>query len=261
VQSGKLGTVAQTKTWMYNGHGILPAAEDAAVPTGVDYTMWLGPANKRAFNPNRFHYNFRWYWDYAGGLMTDWGVHLVDMVLLGMQTQTPKSISSFGGHIAYPNDARETPDTQTALYDFGTFQMSWEHTMGRQYGLYGMGHGISFTGNNGTLLLNRDGWEVRPEMENKQPKLEAIAWQKRADNGLDLHTVNFIEAVKADNASKLNCSIEAGAAVAKVCHMGNMALRAKQQINWNIELNKFDQKIANQLMTPEYHNGWKLPRI
>jgi predicted dehydrogenase len=261
VQSGKLGTVAQTKTWMYNGHGILPAAEDAPIPNGVDYDMWLGPASKRAFNPNRFHYNFRWYWDYAGGLMTDWGVHLVDMVLLGMQPQMPRAISSFGGHIAFPNDARETPDTQTALYDFGTFQMSWEHTMGRQYGLYGMNHGISFTGNNGTLLLNRDGWEVRPEMQNNKPQLEAIPWQKRVDNGLDLHTVNFIEAVKADNASKLNCSIEAGAAVAKVCHMGNMSLRAKQQINWNIELDKFDQKFGNLLMTPEYHNGWKLPKI
>ncbi|WP_246186144.1 Gfo/Idh/MocA family protein [Phnomibacter ginsenosidimutans] len=178
VHSGQLGTIAQTKAWMYNGHGILPPAADAPVPAGVDYNMWLGPAPNRTFNPNRFHYNFRWYWDYAGGLMTDWGVHLIDMVLLGMKAQMPERISSFGGHLAYPTDARETPDTQTALYEFSNFQLTWEHTMGRQYGLYGLNHGIAFTGDKGTLLLNRDGWEVRPEMDKKQLKMEAIAWQK-----------------------------------------------------------------------------------
>jgi predicted dehydrogenase len=261
VQSGQLGTIAQTKTWMYNGHGILPAISDAPVPAGVDYNMWLGPANKRAFNPNRFHYNFRWYWDYAGGLMTDWGVHLIDMVLYGMNASTPKNITAFGGHLAYPNDARETPDTQTALYDFGRFQMIWEHTMGRQHGLYGMGHGIAFVGDKGTLLLNRGGWEVRPEMDNKTPKLEAVSWQPNRDNGLDLHAKNFIESLQTRSADKLNCPIEAGALVAQVSHMGNVALRTGQQVAWNNAANKFENKQANELLTAAYHNGWNLPKL
>lgn len=261
VQSGQLGTIAQTKTWMYNGHGILPAAANAPVPAGVDYERWLGPAPKREFNPNRFHYNFRWYWDYAGGLMTDWGVHLIDMVLYGMKASTPKQITALGGHLAYPNDARETPDTQTALYDFGAFQMMWEHTMGRQYGLYGMGHGIAFVGDKGTLLLNRGGWEVRPEMDNKTPKLEAVSWQKSQDNGLDLHTSNFVEALQARNAAQLNCPIEAGALVAQVSHMGNVALRTGRQIAWDATAEKFDDKQANELLTASYHNGWKLPKM
>jgi predicted dehydrogenase len=261
VQGGKLGTIAQTKTWMYNGHGILPAAGNTPVPAGVDYNSWLGPAPKREFNPNRFHYNFRWYWDYAGGLMTDWGVHLIDMVLFGMQASAPKKITALGGHIAYPNDARETPDTQTAIYEFGAFQMIWEHTMGRQYGLYGMGHGIAFVGNNGTLLLNRGGWEVRPETENKTPKLEAVSWQKSQDSGLDLHTKNFIEALQNRNAALLNCPIEAGAMVAQVSHMGNVALRTGRQIAWDDTAKKFDDKQANELLTASYHNGWKLPKV
>mgnify|MGYP001765195718 CR=1 FL=1 len=258
VHSGKLGTIAQTKAWMYNGHGILPPAADAPVPAGVDYNMWLGPAPNRTFNPNRFHYNFRWYWDYAGGLMTDWGVHLIDMVLLGMKAQMPERISSFGGHLAYPTDARETPDTQTALYEFANFQLTWEHTMGRQYGLYGLNHGIAFTGDKGTLLLNRDGWEVRPEMDKKQPKMEAIAWQKRVDNGLDLHTANFVAAVKSRDAASLNCPIEAGALVAQVCHMGNAALRTHQSLHWNAADSRFAEKAANKLLLPKYANGWKL---
>lgn len=261
VQSGKLGTISQTKTWMFSSHGLLAPKPDAPVPAGVDYKMWLGPAKERTYNRNRFHYTFRWYWDYAGGLMTDWGVHLVDMVLLGMQTQAPKSIASIGGHFAYPTDDRETPDTQTAQFSFDTFQMSWDHSMGNQNGFFNQGHGISFGGSNGTLILNRGGWEVRPEKEKDKPKMDAVSWQNVKDNGVDLHTANFINAVKAKNASLLNCPIEAGAAVAKVCQMGNVALRSKEMLHWNNASQKFDSKTANEFLAAEYHNGWKLPKV
>lgn len=261
VHSGKLGKIAQTKAWMYNAHQVLPPANDAPVPAGVDYAMWLGPAPKRPFNANRFHYNFRWYWDYAGGLMTDWGVHLVDMVILGMKAGLPESVSGMGGHIAYPNDARETPDTQTALYAYKDFQLTWEHTMGRQYGLYGMGHGIAFTGEKGTLLLNRNGWEVRPEKDKDVPRMEEIAWQKRVDNGLDLHTANLVEAVKAGNASLLNCPIEAAVKTAIHCHMGNVAYRNGSTLHpaEHPKGLRFSEKEANKLLVPEYSNGWRLP--
>ena len=98
-------------------------APDEPVPAGVDYDMWLGPAPKRPFNRNRFHFNFRWFWDYAGGLMTDWGVHLIDMVLMGMDATAPHSVMSAGGMFAYPDSAMETPDTQQAIFEFDSFTM------------------------------------------------------------------------------------------------------------------------------------------
>jgi predicted dehydrogenase len=261
VQSGKLGTIAQTKAWMYNGHQILPPAIDGPVPAGVDYNMWLGPAPKRTFNANRFHYNFRWYWDYAGGLMTDWGVHLIDMVILGMKADLPVNVTSMGGHIAFPGDARETPDTQTALYSYKDFQLTWEHTMGRQYGAYGMSHGIAFIGEKGTLLLNRDGWEVRPEKDKDVPRMEVVSMQKRVDNGLDLHTANLIAAIKAGNAGLLNCPIEAAANTAIHCHMGNVAYRFGSTLHTHASPTgiTFLEKGANKLIMPDYQNGWKLP--
>jgi predicted dehydrogenase len=258
VQSSKLGTVAQCKAWMYNAHKILPKEAEKNVPDGVDYKMWLGPAPSRAFNPNRFHYNFRWYWDYAGGLMTDWGVHLIDIVLWGMNAVKPLTVASLGGHIAFPDDARETPDTQTALYNYPGFQLTWEHTMGRTGGLYQMGHGIAFTGTNGTLLVNRDGWKVVPEMENKAPKMEAVEWQPRVDRGLDLHTRNFIEAVQSGNKSILNCPIETGALCAIHCHMGNVAYRTGLVLTVD-DKSRFNSAKANTLALPGYQNGWKLP--
>ena len=112
VHSGKLGKIRTVRAWSYQGWmKSVPTVADSAVPEGVDYDFWLGPASKKPFNKNRFHFTFRWFWDYAGGMMTDWGVHIVDYALFGMQQYAPKSVMSMGGKFAYPDDACETPDT------------------------------------------------------------------------------------------------------------------------------------------------------
>ena len=121
---------------------------DEPVPAGVDYDMWLGPAPKRPFNRNRFHFTFRWFWDYAGGLMTDWGVHL-------LQT----------------------------IYTFKDFTVMWDHAIGIDDGAYGRNHGLGFVGENGTLVIDRNGWEVIPEKVNGQARMEAVPLQKQYGEG------------------------------------------------------------------------------
>ena len=96
------------------------------VPAGVDYDMWLGPAPKRPFNRNRFHGSFRYFWEYAGGLMTDWGAHMIGVALWGMQVTTPRSVVAMGGRFGFPDYDGETPDTLHVLYDFGHFSLSRE---------------------------------------------------------------------------------------------------------------------------------------
>jgi predicted dehydrogenase len=84
VHSGKLGNVRLVKAWAYQGWmKPVTVKPDSTPPPGVDYDRWLGPAKNRPFNENRFPFNFRWFWDYAGGLMTAWGVHMIDYALLG----------------------------------------------------------------------------------------------------------------------------------------------------------------------------------
>jgi predicted dehydrogenase len=262
VRSGKLGKISLTKAWMFRGGTTpLPVLSNEQAPEGVDYDLWLGPAKKRPFNRNRFHYEFRWFWDYAGGLMTDWGVHLIDMVLWGMNAEAPLAVMASGGKYVFPMDARETPDQQTVVYDYHNFQMLWEHNMASGTGNYGLQHGIAFIGENGTLLLNRGGWEVRPDKVKNAEKMEAIAWQPRTDDGLDKHTANFIEVVKSRKLEQLNCPIEAGARVAINCHMGNIAQRTGEKILWNAADYKFNSSKANELIKPDYQNGWKLPKV
>lgn len=262
VKSGKLGTIINTKTWMYRGTQPLPVLPDTTAPAGVDYNLWLGPAAKRPFNANRFHYEFRWFWDYAGGLMCDWGVHLLDIMLWGMGVSEPLSVSSVGGKRLFPTDARETPDYIHVTYDFGNFSNTWEHYMGIGAGQYGKGHGIAFIGTKGTLVVTRNGWEVIPEREGQQGfRMEAVPLIEKSDNGLELHARNFIEVMKNGKLDQLACPIHAGATVAINAHMGNISLRSGDKIYWDAAKGKFNNKTANTLIKPTYHNGFVFPKV
>jgi len=261
VKSGQLGNIRTVKVWCYQGWmkpG--PVVPDTAPPAGVDYAMWLGPAKKRAFNASRYHFNFRWFWDYAGGLMTDWGVHLIDYGLLGMNSPVPKTISALGGRFAYPDLYEETPDTLTTLYEFDNFNMVWDSAMGIDNGSYNRDHGIAYIGNNGTLILNRQGWEVIEERQSTHKVSKPFV--KASDHGLEMHMLNFFSAVRSRKKEELNCSIQAAAHVATVAQMGNLAFRSGQKLSWDNAKHQFsDQQINDKYLLAAYHNGYTLPKI
>lgn len=270
VQSGVLGNIRLVKTWAYQGWmKPVPILADESVPEGVDYKMWLGPAPDRPFNRNRFHFNFRWFWDYAGGLMTDWGVHEIDIALWVMEAVAPVSVMASGGKLAYPDDASETPDTLQAVYQYDNFNMQWEHATGIDLGPYRMREGISFIGNNGTLVVNRQGFEVFQEKEfagwgqEGSDKMEAIPSMQRPQDVsyLDLHTRNFVEAVKANDASLLNTPIDSGSIAAVNAQMGNIAFKTGEKIYWDSKKGNFKgSEAANRLINPTYNNGWEMSR-
>ncbi len=261
VQSGQLGNIRTVKVWCYQGWmkpG--PLVPDSAPPAGVDFAQWLGPAPKRSFNASRFHFNFRWFWDYAGGLMTDWGVHLLDYGLLGMKAGVPKSIAALGGRFAYPDMLEETPDTLTTLYEFENFNLVWDSAMGIDNGSYGRDHGIAYIGNNGTLILNRGGWEIIEEKQSKNKVSKPLVAAN--DNGLNKHWENFVSVVKSRKMADLHCSIQDGAHVATIAQMGNIAYRTGQKLFWDTNKERFtDDAVNAQYLMKEYHNGYKLPKF
>ena len=261
VHSGKLGTIRTVKVWCYlDWKQPLDVKPDGPVPAGVDYAKWLGPAPTRPFNPNRFHFTFRWFWDYAGGLMTDWGVHLLDYALIGMKVANPKSIVTVGGKFAKPDSADETPDTLMAMYQFDSFNIVWDHAIGIGNGNYGKDHGIAFIGNNGTLVLNRGGWEVLEEKKNANKVV--VPFQKSSDNGLEKHMVNFVDVIKTRKMSDLKGPIQAGADIASLSQMGNIAYRSGQKLLWDAEKQAFkDEAINKKYLMKEYHNGYQLPKV
>ncbi len=271
VRSGDLGNIRLVKVWAYQGW-MKPMVKkpDGPAPQGVDYARWLGPAPMRPFNPNRFHFNFRWFWDYAGGLMTDWGVHEIDIALYAMNAIAPKSVMASGGKLAYPDDPAETPDTLQAVFDYGDFSMLWEHATGIDLGPYDRTEGIAFIGNNGTLIVNRGGHEVISEKtfegwgQEGKKKMKEVPFvaKPREENILDAHCRNFLDAIRANDHSLLNTPIESGSVAAINAQMGNIAFKTGEKIYWDANKQNFKKnKKANKLIEARYHNGWKLPKV
>ncbi len=261
VQSGQLGNIRTVKVWCYQGWmRPQPVVANSAPPPGVDYKQWLGPATTLPFNSSRFHFHFRWFWDYAGGLMTDWGVHLLDYGLLGMKAGVPKTIDGMGGKFAYPELAEETPDTLTTMYEFDNFNLIWDSAMGIDNGSYGRDHGIAYIGNNGTLIVDRNGWEVIEERQSKNKVSKPLV--KPSDNGLNKHWENFVSVVKSRKIEDLHCSIQDGAHVATIAQMGNISFRAGQKLHWDKAKERFtDEAINKKYLMKEYHNGYVLPKV
>jgi len=261
IKQAKIGQLRKVNVWANFNYGIgAPNAPDEAVPAGVDYDMWLGPAPLRTFNKTRFHGNWRMFWDYGGGLVTDWGVHLLDMALWVKDIKDmPLAVTATGGNFAYPDHAHETFDTLSVNYQMKDFSITWENTAGTQNGPYGNAYGLAFIGNDATLFVNRENMQLFPEMVDGRPKVPAMPNQTGDDSHLE-HMANFIDCIKTRKDPA--CTIENGRLVATYAHMGNIAMRTQSRLIWDEQHGNFgDNTAANALITPHYRAPWKLPSM
>jgi len=261
LRSGKLGKIGRSHIWANFSYAAMTPRPDTEVPAGVDFETWLGPAPARSFNPQRFHGSWRMFWHYGGGLMTDWGVHLLDMGLWGLNvTGMPNKTVATGGKFFFPQGAHETFDSQTVSYLFDDCIMSWEHNAGTQTGPYNRNYGVLFKGTNGTLVADRDNWTIYPEWDNakrdnKIPEIKVEADQQDHK----LHVRNFIECVKTRNFQTA-CSIENGSLCAKYAHLGNIAARLNTALVYDDKAKTFKgAPEANAYIKPDYRAPWKFP--
>jgi len=139
IKAGKIGQLRRVNIWANFNYGIGQLkVPDEAVPAGVDFETWLGPAPQPTFNKARFHGSWRMFWDYGGGLMTDWGVHLIDMALWAKDiTELPFAVTASGGNFSFPDHDHETFDTMSVNYQMKDYSITWEHLAGTQHGPYG----------------------------------------------------------------------------------------------------------------------------
>lgn len=258
VKSGALGDITVCRGWSvnpFNGRlkslGHQPAQTP---PPELDWNFWLGPAPYRPYIPSHSHFTWRWYQEYGGGLMTDWGVHMLDIVLLGMQQSDPQFVSAVGGRFAMDDD-RDTPDTLQAVYQFPKFIMQWENRFNNGRGLDGgIGAGAEFIGTNGTLIVDRTNFQFFPENKDAvAPPTPSSA----KDN--TPHFQNFLDCIRT--RQKPASDIESMAKTTMICHLGNMAWQSGKVIRWDAQkqdvANKGDVKhcLAYQR---EYRKPWTL---
>jgi len=259
VRSGELGKVAFARTWIYNnmpqeGIGNPP---DGTAPAGLDWNLWLGPAPARTFNPNRFgvypraYSYFRYFWDYAGGQITDSGIHVIDILQMAFNDAVPHAITALGGKYWLKDDT-ETPDTMQAAFEYPGFLGSWEHRCNNTEGTTARLMGTQFHGTRGTLYVDRALFRVAPEKGSGLQPME----MKRVADPHPLHWVNFLDCVRTRR--KPNSEIETCVRSSVTCLLGNLSLRARTRLDWDEAAQTVAQPEARPLLHREYRAPWKL---
>lgn len=265
IHSGRLGKLRKVEIWANFNYGVgQKMVPDSPIPIGVDYEFWQGPAPRRnSFNKTRFHGSWRMFWDYGGGLMTDWGVHLIDMALwAGNVTDDPTTILSYGKNISYKDYNHETFDTMSVTFPQDNYVITWEHVAGTQNGPWDMLYGLNFICDDASIVANRSGWKILPEWDSdkKEFKLEKSEHTLKKENH-DLHTRNFLDCIKS--REKPICPPEIGRQVALYAHAANIAARTGEyRLDWDKKKNKFTNSVeANKYIVPEYTRPWELPNL
>jgi predicted dehydrogenase len=264
IRNGAIGKVSFIRTWNYGNsypEGIGNPL-DGDPPPDLDWDLWLGPAPKVPFNASRFGVHperfssFRWFWHYAGGMMTDWGVHLLDIVQWAMNLEGPSEIAAQGGKL-YLQDNRETPDTLQVTYQYPGFVCVYENRECNGARLDGHGYGICFHGSLGTMFLDRAGFEIIPEKTPKGINRCEPVTEKSSNNHNLAHSRNFLDCLKSRQLPI--CDIEIGHRSTSVAQLGNIAYRTKSHLLWDPKTEELKgNKRATKFLLAKYRKPWKL---
>lgn len=260
LRSGVLGDVYKVHAWLTGGTGaFIIDSKLQKVPKTFDYKMWLGPTPSKPYSIERIT---RWsrFWDYGGGQQTMW-VHYLDsafdgLAALGHKRTYPKSIYSVG--YKHPETMSEVPALQTSVFEFNDYHVIWEHQVAP---LYNRSQGVAWIGSNGTLVCNREGYEIIPVIGGDgKPLIEPTKKQEKAD--LLNHLTNWAECIKSNNLNT-NSPIDKG------CYATIMACAAN--ISYRIGSKSIEflpgEKIfrnnpeADSYIYPDYQNNWKYPQV
>ncbi|HEU0139131.1 MAG TPA: Gfo/Idh/MocA family oxidoreductase, partial [Bryobacteraceae bacterium] len=264
LRDGAIGKVYMAKGLCYKQRKSIGKQADGPVPAGVDYDLWLGPAPMRPFNPNRFHYNWHWFWDTGNGDIGNQGVHEMDVARWGLGKDTlPGNVHSGGGKFVYDDD-QETPNTQLATFDYGDCELVFE-VRGLIAGTEGNiapegAHYIGnlFFGSEGYMSVDSGGFRIYLGEERKLAR-EVMHAEPRIWDTYPL-VANFIKAVETRKHQDLTCDIVEGHLSAALCHMANASYRTKRKLTFDPATEQFqDDPEANACITRKYRPPYVVP--
>jgi predicted dehydrogenase len=238
MREGVIGDVYMTRGLCYKWRDTINRTPVEAVPEGVDYDLWQGPAQKREFTRNRFHYNWHWFWDYGNGDLGNQGIHEVDIARWGLGVKYPTKVSAIGGHFMFDDD-QETPNTINCSFEFDeggkkkmmTFEV--RHWMtNHEANIHEFDPrnksttvGNIFYGSKGYLAI--DGYQRYETWLGKEQE----PGPSRKEGGD--HYANFINAVRSRRRQDLTAEIEEGAASTTLVHLANMSYRLGRTLNFD----------------------------
>ncbi len=266
VRSGRLGKIALVECWNYHNTGKrVGRVADSEPPAGYHWDRWLGPAPWVPFNQGRL--NNSWWFDYGGGMMTNWAIHHIDIILWAMQQWSPVAVNCSGGKFVV-DDMADTPDTVEASWEFPGWLMQYEYRGFNNYHKLQSRpnhHGICFHGNQATMVLDRFGFEIWDDTKKELvEKMMAVPYfdakePKKSEQDGPWHRL-FIDCVKGGKKPPLDLEESHKATVC--CHLANISYLAGRKIRWDGsgETIPGDADAARLLARPR-RKGYELPKV
>jgi predicted dehydrogenase len=279
IRRGGLGKITVVRAFHIENewpHGI-GNPPDESTPAGFDWDAWLGPAPRVPYNRNRTFYRFRWFYDYSGGQVTNFGVHYVDLIHWALGQDAPLAVTAMGAKLAV-EDNREIPDTLEVIWTYpgGTLVTFSQFNANGATAAAREGQ-IEFRGTEGTLYVDWSGYQVVPEgiaddiiparspvtraEDERYGKDRKTLIPPRKASGPDstpLHVRNFLDCLRSRD--KCNCDIETGHRSTSATLIANIALKTKSYLEWHRASEHFtNNPEANKLLNYEYRAPYKLP--
>ncbi len=267
MKEGVIGDVYHARGLCYKWRNTIGKARPEAVPAGVDYDLWLGPAPKREFTQNRFHYKWHWHWDYGNGDLGNQGIHEIDIARWGLGVKYPTKVSAIGGKYMFDDD-QETPNTLAVAYEFDesgkkklmTFEV--RHWMTNHEAdikefdksVKSNTVGNLFYGSEGYLAI--DGYTKYYSFLGK----EAQPGPARTDGGD--HFANFLNAMRSHSRGELTAEIEEGAISTTLVHLANISYKLGRSVHFDAATYSCTgDKEANALFKREYRKPYVVPQF
>ena len=261
MRDGLIGDVYMGRALCFKWRDTIGRTPVSEVPEGVDYDLWTGPAPKRPFTRNRFHYNWHWFWDTGNGDLGNQGIHEMDVARWGLGVKFPAKVSAIGGHFMFDDD-QETPNTLNCAFEFNE---SGKKKMLEFEVRHWMSNGeatVHEKGNNaiGNLFYGSKGYLAVDSYSSYKTWLgkEQQKGPEKSEGGD--HYLNFIEAVRSRKRESLNAEVEEGAASTVLVHLANISYRVGRTINFDPKtMAILSDAEASKLMTREYRKPFVVP--
>lgn len=273
LNSGNLGEVYMAKGLCYKWRDTIGKTPDEPVPVGVDYDLWLGPAPKRPFSKNRFHYNWHWNWEYGNGDMGNQGVHEMDIARWGLNVTLPVKVSAVGGHFMFDDD-QNTPNDLIAVFEFPNsggggdkkkiLQFEVRHWITNREGIKSDNpkedtYMVSADNVIGNLFFGSKGFMTKTVKE-----WQVFYGKERAPgetgSGHGDHYADFIDAIRANNQKLAQGDIREGFYSCAVMHLGNISYRLGRTLEFDpVKMEFINAPDANAMLTREYREPFIVP--
>jgi predicted dehydrogenase len=282
LREGVIGTVYHARGLCFRRRFSIGHTPDGPVPPGLDWSLFLGPAQMKPYSKNKFDYTWHWFWDTGNGDLGNQGVHEMDVALWGFgRNEWPKSVTGTGGKYIWKDD-QETPNTEQIVFEFGDGQVTFDvrNLPTPPEGVLGVRGtapnytGNIFFGNRGYMVVEPGGYQVYKSTvdvsgegargagaggaDKFEKGPEGKAEEKGAWSTIP-HMKNFLDAVRKRDYKMLTADIEIGARAAAFCHLGNIAYRLGRKIKLDANGRFIGDKEAEAMATRNYRAPYIVP--